>query len=121
LYIDVGTNGEIVLGSSARVISTAAPAGPAFEGAQIKCGMRASEGAIEGVQIGDDVTLQIIGGDVPPVGICGSGLVDAVAELVNSGLVNASGKLITTDEARAAGLPEALVSRLVTVEGVRAF
>jgi uncharacterized 2Fe-2S/4Fe-4S cluster protein (DUF4445 family) len=126
LYIDVGTNGEIVLGSAARTISTAAPAGPAFEGAQIRNGMRASEGAIEGVKIdtrgAGTVRLQIIGGDeLTPIGICGSGLVDAVAELVNAGLVDASGRLLLAEAARAAGLPEGLVARLVTVDGVRAF
>jgi uncharacterized 2Fe-2S/4Fe-4S cluster protein (DUF4445 family) len=122
LYIDVGTNGEIVLGSVERSVSTAAPAGPAFEGAQILNGMRASDGAIEGVRIGEDVTLQIIGGDLTPVGICGSGLVDAVAELVQAGLVDASGRLMRPDDAAAAGQPPALVERLVTLDsGVRAF
>ncbi len=121
LYIDVGTNGEIVLGSLRRTLATAAPAGPAFEGAQIKCGMRASEGAIEGVEIADDaVGLQIIGGDVRPIGLCGSGLVDAVAELINCGLVDASGRLAHSETVRGR-LPEALVNRLVEVKGVRAF
>lgn len=123
LYIDVGTNGEIILGSRAQAVSTAAPAGPAFEGAQIKCGMRASVGAIEGVQIvEDEIRLQIIGGDVEPLGICGSGLVDAAAELVRHGLVNASGKLLTLNEARECGLPEGLINRIVLMEnGARAF
>src|SRR5438045_6197737 len=62
LFIDVGTNSEIVLGSSARALATAAPAGPAFEAAQIRCGMRAAEGAIEGVKIVDgEVELTVIG------------------------------------------------------------
>jgi len=120
LYIDVGTNGEIVLGSSKKTLATAAPAGPAFEGAQIKCGMRASDGAIEGVQIDDDVHLQIIGGAIKPIGICGSGLVDAVAELVRVGLVDASGKLLRPVEARGK-FCDALVNRLVETNGVRAF
>jgi uncharacterized 2Fe-2S/4Fe-4S cluster protein (DUF4445 family) len=97
LFIDVGTNSEIVLGSSARALSTAAPAGPAFEAASIRCGMRAADGAIEGVKIADDdVELQVIG-DVEPVGIAGSGLVDAVAELVGAGLLDHSGKFVDTD------------------------
>src|ERR1700694_1956190 len=74
VFVDVGTNGEIVLGNSERTLATAAPAGPAFEGSQIRCGMRATEGAIEGVHLGDTVELQVIGGDVPAQGICGSGL-----------------------------------------------
>jgi uncharacterized 2Fe-2S/4Fe-4S cluster protein (DUF4445 family) len=94
LFIDVGTNSEIVLGSSAKALATAAPAGPAFEAAQIKCGMRAADGAIEGVKIVEgDVQLTVIG-DVAPVGLCGSGLVDAVAELVGAGLLDHSGRFV---------------------------
>jgi uncharacterized 2Fe-2S/4Fe-4S cluster protein (DUF4445 family) len=94
LFIDVGTNSEIVLGSSTRALATAAPAGPAFEAAQIRCGMRAAEGAIEGVRIVDgDVQLTVIG-DVEAVGLCGSGLVDAVAELVGAGILDKSGRFV---------------------------
>ncbi len=97
LFIDVGTNSEIVLGSSSEALACAAPAGPAFEAAQIRCGMRAAEGAIEGVKIRDgEVELTVIG-DVEPVGLCGSGLVDAVAELVGAGVLDASGKFVATD------------------------
>jgi len=117
VFVDVGTNGEIVIGSSQRTLATAAPAGPAFEGSQIKCGMRATEGAIEGVHIGDTVELQIIGGDVPAQGLCGSGLVDAVAQLLNVGLLDHSGRMRSASEA--AGHP--LVDRLIEVEGVKAF
>lgn len=134
LLIDVGTNGEIVLGSRERTLATAAPAGPAFEGAQIRCGMRASAGAIEGVRIdGDQVELQIIGdgrgGSVAsnrvtpplrPIGIAGSGLVDAVAELYKAGLINAGGRLIRRAEGEGR-LPEGLLDRLVQVDGIRAF
>ena len=94
LFIDVGTNSEIVLGSSARALATAAPAGPAFEAAQIRCGMRAAEGAIEGVRLVDgEVELTVIG-DVEAVGLCGSGLVDAVAELVGAGILDHSGRFV---------------------------
>jgi uncharacterized 2Fe-2S/4Fe-4S cluster protein (DUF4445 family) len=94
LFIDVGTNSEIVLGSSAQALATAAPAGPAFEAAQIRCGMRAADGAIEGVKIRDgEVELTVIG-DVEPVGLCGSGLVDAVAELVGAGILDHSGRFV---------------------------
>lgn len=122
LLIDVGTNGEIVLGSVNGTLSTAAPAGPAFEGAQIKNGMRASNGAIEGIEITPegDVNLQIIGGNVKPVGIAGSGLVDGVAEMFKAGIVDASGRMIRPEDARGK-LPDPLVDRLVTVDGVRAF
>jgi uncharacterized 2Fe-2S/4Fe-4S cluster protein (DUF4445 family) len=94
LFIDVGTNSEIVLGSSAKALACAAPAGPAFEAAQIRCGMRAADGAIEGVKIRDgEIELTVIG-DVAPVGLCGSGLVDAVAELVSAGIVDHSGRFV---------------------------
>ena len=99
LFIDVGTNCEIVLGSATRAVATAAPAGPAFEGASIRCGMRAAEGAIEGVRITEDaVEIQVIG-DAEPTGICGSGLVDVVSELLRVGLLEPSGRLLTEDEA----------------------
>jgi uncharacterized 2Fe-2S/4Fe-4S cluster protein (DUF4445 family) len=119
LFIDVGTNSEIALGSSDRVVATAAPAGPAFEAAQIRCGMRAAEGAIEGVAIaGDSLTLEVIG-DTAPVGMCGSGLVDAVAQLVSVGLLDHTGRFIP-DERAAEEHPE-LSKRLVAVGEERVF
>jgi len=117
VFVDVGTNGEIVLGSAQRALATAAPAGPAFEGSQIRCGMRATDGAIEGVQLGDGVELQIIGGDIPAQGICGSGLVDAVAQLLLAGLLDHSGRMKTAEDVP--GHP--LRDRLIDVDGVRAF
>ncbi len=117
LFVDVGTNGEIVLGNSERMLASSAPAGPAFEGGHIRHGVRATEGAIEGVALGQGVGLQVIGGNVPARGICGSGLIDAVAQLRLVGLLDASGRLATADAA--SGHP--LADRLVEVEGVRAF
>jgi uncharacterized 2Fe-2S/4Fe-4S cluster protein (DUF4445 family) len=119
LFIDVGTNSEIALGSHDRVLATAAPAGPAFEAAQIRCGMRAAEGAIEGVRIaGDEVELQVIG-DVEPVGLCGSGLVDCVAELVGSGLLDHSGRYVPDENA--AEIAPALATRLTKIGEERVF
>ena len=119
LFIDVGTNSEIALGSSERVLTTAAPAGPAFEAAQIRCGMRAAEGAIEGVKVaGDGIELEVIG-DTDPIGMCGSGLVDAVAQLVGAGLIDHSGRFVA-DEVAAELLPE-LSKRLVKVGEERVF
>ena len=119
LFIDVGTNSEIALGSNERVVATAAPAGPAFEAAQIRCGMRAAEGAIEGVKIaGDDLDLEVIG-DAPPVGMCGSGLVDAVAQLVSAGLLDHSGRFVPDEEAAEAH--PGLATRLVKVGEERVF
>jgi uncharacterized 2Fe-2S/4Fe-4S cluster protein (DUF4445 family) len=118
LFIDVGTNSEIALGSHDRVLATAAPAGPAFEAAQIRCGMRAAEGAIEGVKIADDVELQVIG-DVDPVGICGSGLVDCVAELVGAGILDHSGRFVPDEVAAEISPP--LAERLTKVGEERVF
>jgi uncharacterized 2Fe-2S/4Fe-4S cluster protein (DUF4445 family) len=106
LFIDVGTNCEIVLSNGDTILSTAAPAGPAFEGGAIRCGMRAAEGAIEVVKLDPTgteetgVVLQVIG-DVPPKGICGSGLVDAVAEMSRIGLLDSSGRFLPEDQAAA--------------------
>jgi uncharacterized 2Fe-2S/4Fe-4S cluster protein (DUF4445 family) len=118
LFIDIGTNCEILLAAGDRLLATAAPAGPAFEGAAIRCGMRAAPGAVEGVKISDeDVLLQVIG-DVAPVGLAGSGLVDAVAAMVSAGLVDASGRLVATD---APGVPPGLAARLRQVGQERVF
>jgi uncharacterized 2Fe-2S/4Fe-4S cluster protein (DUF4445 family) len=98
LFVDIGTNCEIVIGDGERIMSTAAPAGPAFEAASIRCGMRAAPGAIEVVKVTEgDIELQVIG-DEPAVGLCGSGLVDAVAELVRVGVIDASGRFADRDK-----------------------
>jgi uncharacterized 2Fe-2S/4Fe-4S cluster protein (DUF4445 family) len=119
LFIDVGTNCEIVLGDGERILSTAAPAGPAFEGGAIRCGMRAAEGAIETVKVtDDDVDCSVIG-DVTAQGLCGSGLVDAVAELVRVGLLDSSGRFVTDDAARQ--LRPGIADRLGEIKGERVF
>lgn len=122
LFIDVGTNCEIVLGDGERILSTAAPAGPAFEGGAIRCGMRAADGAIEVVKLtadgADEVELSVIG-DVEPRGLCGSGLVDAVAELVRVGLLDASGRFVPDERARE--LAPALADRLTRIGEERVF
>jgi uncharacterized 2Fe-2S/4Fe-4S cluster protein (DUF4445 family) len=119
LFIDVGTNSEIAVGSTERVVATAAPAGPAFEAAQIKCGMRAADGAIEGVVISDDQLSLTVIGECEPIGMCGSGLVDAVAELVKVGLIDHSGRFLPDDQA-AAAFPS-LAERLTKVGEERVF
>jgi uncharacterized 2Fe-2S/4Fe-4S cluster protein (DUF4445 family) len=114
LFIDVGTNCEIVLSDGNKILTTAAPAGPAFEAASIKCGMRAADGAIEVVKITKDgVSLQVIG-DVEPQGMCGSGLVDAVAELAKIGVLDQSGRFVT-QEVMDKEFPK-LSSRLINLE-----
>ena len=116
LAVDIGTNGEIVLGNRERMLACSAAAGPAFEGAQIKQGMRAANGAIEKVEITDDVYIGVIG-DAKPIGICGSGLVDAVAELVHIGIINKGGRMLSSEEVP--DLPAALKDRIV--EGQHGF
>ncbi len=118
LFIDVGTNCEIVLSDGETILATAAPAGPAFEGGAIRCGMRAADGAIEVVKLGDDVELQVIG-DKEPQGLCGSGLVDAVAELCRVGLLDGSGRFVPDD--RAAELVPSLADRLTAIGQERVF
>ena len=114
LFIDVGTNCEIVLSDGNKIVTTAAPAGPAFEAASIKCGMRAAAGAIEVVKISKEgVTLQVIG-EVEPQGMCGSGLVDAVAELAKIGVLDQSGRFVS-QEVLEKDFPD-LSNRLITLE-----
>jgi uncharacterized 2Fe-2S/4Fe-4S cluster protein (DUF4445 family) len=119
LFIDIGTNCEIVLGNRDWLLATAAPAGPAFEGAAIRCGMRAADGAIEVVSMTPDgLELKVIG-DAPPAGLCGSGLVDAVASLVSLGLLDTSGRLVSA--ADAARLAPGLAARLTMLGQERVF
>lgn len=119
LFIDVGTNCEIILGDGEKILATAAPAGPAFEAASIKCGVRAAPGAIETVKIVDgEVIVGTIDGQ-PAIGICGSGLVDACAVLVDAGLLDNSGRFVTNE--LAAQISPALATRLIERGGERIF
>jgi len=119
LFVDIGTNCEIVLGNRDWLLATAAPAGPAFEGAAIRCGMRAADGAIEVVTMTpDELTLKVIG-DAEPQGLCGSGLVDAVTGLVRGGLLDASGRFVP--EEQAATLAPGLAGRLTSIGKERVF
>lgn len=99
LSIDIGTNGEIVLSKKGELITTSTAAGPAFEGAQISCGMRALDGAVTGVSIDGTggIDLQVLGG-VKAKGICGSGLISAVAELLEADLLDSTGRLADPEE-----------------------
>ena len=119
LFVDIGTNCEIVLGNREWLLATAAPAGPAFEGAAIRCGMRAADGAIEVVGMTpDELSLKVIG-DAEPQGLCGSGLVDAVTGLVRLGLLDSSGRFVS--EEQAAVLAPGLAGRLTRIGQERVF
>jgi uncharacterized 2Fe-2S/4Fe-4S cluster protein (DUF4445 family) len=110
---DIGTNGEIVLGSSGRLIACSTPAGPAFEGLSISCGMLASEGAIDSVSIGDSVVVHTIC-DAPARGVAGSGLIDACGQLRRSGILAENGRIRAAAEI--AGLSPT-VARQILPEG----
>jgi uncharacterized 2Fe-2S/4Fe-4S cluster protein (DUF4445 family) len=93
LALDIGTNTEVCLANRGKLTSLSCASGPAFEGAHIKHGMRAANGAIEHLRIdGDQIEYQTIGG-VPPVGLCGSGILDALAQLWQAGVVDARGRM----------------------------
>lgn len=93
LLIDIGTNGEMVLGNKHRRIACSTAAGPAFEGAKISCGMRGADGAVDHVTLTDGEVHYHVLGDVPPRGLCGSGLLDLVAVLLDLGILDESGYL----------------------------
>lgn len=111
LMVDIGTNGEIVLAHNGKVWAASTAAGPAFEGARIACGMRATEGAVEKVIVSDDIYCGVIG-NVDPVGICGSGLIDLVAELLALDIITPEGRLLPPDEVPD-GVPEKIRQRIV--------
>ena len=100
LFVDLGTNGELVFGNGDFLLCCACSAGPAFEGGDISCGMRATAGAVQAVKI-DETTMEpeldtVGGGKV--AGLCGSGLIDMVAELFRCGIINAAGKFVASSE-----------------------
>ena len=100
LFIDLGTNGELVFGNNEFLMSCACSAGPAFEGGDISCGMRATDGAIEACTIDKETmepTMTVVG-NVPPAGICGSGIIDIIAELFRCGIINGKGKFVREGE-----------------------
>ncbi|MBQ8306121.1 MAG: DUF4445 domain-containing protein [Blautia sp.] len=98
LFIDLGTNGELVFGNSDFMMSCACSAGPAFEGGDISCGMRATDGAIEACTIDKETmepTYKVVGEPgTKPVGLCGSGLIDVISELFMTGIINPKGKFV---------------------------
>ncbi len=113
LAVDIGTNGEMALLHNGKTYVCSAAAGPAFEGAGISSGMRGSPGAIDSVVISDDVYISTIE-NRRPIGICGSGLVDAVAQMLDAGIIDESGRMLSPNEA--SSLPEAIRRRLIDGE-----
>ncbi len=116
LYLDLGTNGEMALFSGAKIIATSAAAGPAFEGGNLACGMPALPGAIEKVAItGGKLSLSTIAGRTPR-GICGSGVIDTLSELLREGLIDASGRLLPPEE-----IASTLGNRIAEINGSLSF
>jgi uncharacterized 2Fe-2S/4Fe-4S cluster protein (DUF4445 family) len=122
--MDIGTNTELVMGNRDRILAASCPAGPAFEGGAISCGMPGLEGAIESVSLGGNGEFHLgVIGDGPPEGICGSGLIDLMSELVRTGQMNAMGRFdddvdrITLDHARAIHFTESDVNELAQAKG----
>jgi len=110
LVVDIGTNGEMVLGSKDGLACCSSPAGPAWEGASISWGMRAAHGAIERIDLSDgDLAFRTIG-NLSPIGICGSGLMDLLALLVRNGIVDTTGRILNGDEIEGRCLGTRIVS-----------
>ena len=120
LVVDIGTNGEILLGVNGRLLAASAAAGPAFEGARISQGMRGTTGAIERVQIKyGRLVLEVIE-NMPPIGICGSGLIDSVAELRRVGIIDQTGRMVeSADENK--DISDEILRRLVDHSHGKAF
>ena len=115
LCVDIGTNGEIILGTKTKMYSASCAAGPAFEGARIGQGSRAVEGAIERVSIkNDDLVIETIA-HVTPRTICGSGLIDAVAILVDKGIIDYTGRFVKPEDLKGK-ISDALVARVIPLE-----
>jgi uncharacterized 2Fe-2S/4Fe-4S cluster protein (DUF4445 family) len=119
LFVDIGTNGEIALMAGGKLTAASTAAGPAFEGARISQGMRAANGAIEKVQVDGRLRFEVIG-NAPPVGLCGSALIDAAAELLRHGILTPQGRLRAAADLPP-GVPPDLVRRIVPTGSQAAF
>jgi len=120
LVVDIGTNGELVLGTKSKLYAASCAAGPALEGARITCGSRAAQGAIEAVVInGDDIDLDVIG-NCPARSICGSGLIDAVAVMLDLGIIETTGRFVEPQKLQDK-LPPVIFSRIREQQGKLAF
>jgi len=120
LVVDIGTNGELVLGTKDKLYAASCAAGPALEGARITCGSIAAEGAIEAVVVNEnDIDLEVIG-NCPARSICGSGLIDAVAVLLELGIIDSTGRFVELADIKGKVSP-AILSRISEQQGEPAF
>jgi len=118
LLIDIGTNGEIVLGGKDRLIACSTAAGPAFEGANIRCGMGGVAGAVDSFTRCPDFRYTVIG-HTQAKGVCGSGIIDAVSVMLDAGVIDETGKI--ADHEQEAELEHEVSCRLTDIDGMRAF
>ncbi|MDT3699869.1 MAG: ASKHA domain-containing protein [Thermincola sp.] len=118
LLLDLGTNGELAIGNQDKIVVCSTAAGPAFEGAELACGMRAGEGAIDNVIITDDVHVTTVK-NAKPRGICGSGVIKAIAELIKAGVIDSSGRFLKSS--KVAELPPLLRERIQEKDGQKVF
>lgn len=121
LFLDIGTNGEIVLAGDGVAMTCSTAAGPAFEGATIRNGMRAAPGAIEKIQIKDGEVFIKTVDNAEPVGICGSGIIDVMAEMIGAGLINFKGRLASKEDLEKIHPGSPLADRLINTEEGREF
>lgn len=123
LAVDLGTNAEIMLNKKGNVSVCSTAAGPAFEGKGVSCGMAAKKGAVNGIRIAannGNIILEILESQKPS-GICGSGLIDAIAQLRKCRILNQEGYLLSKEEALLAGIHQEICKQIVTRENQRAF
>ena len=121
LAVDIGTNGELATIKDGKMLVCSTAAGPAFESASIHHGMCAAPGAIDSFEYNNYKIKITTIDNQNPVGICGSGLIDAVSCLLNCGIIDKSGRMLTYEEALGTHLPQTLVRRLTTYDGMPAF
>ena len=120
LLIDLGTNGEVILSKNGELWACSTAAGPAFEGIGISCGMRAVEGAIDRVKLSKNTINRHVIGNGNPKGICGSGIIDLVSDMLRIGLIDKSGRLMTKKECPS-GISEQIKNRLDIKSGENIF
>lgn len=116
ILLDLGTNGEIALGNNKETITCSTAAGPAFEGANIKYGISGVKGAISEIDLSKEKIYKTIGEELP-IGICGSGVLDAVSELLKYGIIDETGRMVDADEITDINLRK----RLVIIDGMKQF
>jgi len=121
LFLDLGTNGEMVLGKEGRLMACSTAAGPALEGMNIECGMRAARGAVEDVWVQDQAIRWKTIDQAPPLGLCGSGLLDMVASMLNCAVINSSGRITSRQRVEELYPRLPLAAQIDEIDGKRRY